>query len=98
VEQRLAFADVGQRRVGASYPFPKVPCGSFAKPPTGTDTFSGTALGPEWESIVDALSAECPPIAEGRLPRPSAERPVERRGVREAEAARDFDELDVPPP
>jgi beta-xylosidase len=33
---------------GASYPFPNLPC-SPAKPRTGIDSFSTTALGPEWE-------------------------------------------------
>jgi uncharacterized repeat protein (TIGR02543 family) len=35
---------------GTSYPYPNVPTPPrTVKPPTGTDTFSGTALGPEWE-------------------------------------------------
>lgn len=34
---------------GASYPFPNVPCGAGVKPLTGVDTFTGPALGPEWE-------------------------------------------------
>jgi beta-xylosidase len=34
---------------GASYPFPKLPCGSDVKPLTGVDNFAGAALGPEWE-------------------------------------------------
>jgi len=35
---------------GASYPFPNIPeTTRTVKPPTGTDTFSGAALGPEWE-------------------------------------------------
>jgi uncharacterized repeat protein (TIGR02543 family) len=35
---------------GVSYPYPNVPTPPHAmKPPTGTDTFSGTTLGPEWE-------------------------------------------------
>ena len=35
---------------GASYPYPSVPTPPRAmKSPTGTDNFSGTALGPEWE-------------------------------------------------
>jgi len=35
-------------RWGATYPFPNLPYTPL-KSPTGTDTFSGTALGPEWE-------------------------------------------------
>jgi beta-xylosidase len=35
---------------GASYPFPNLPCGAGSvKPLTGTEKFSGTTLGPEWE-------------------------------------------------
>jgi beta-xylosidase len=35
---------------GSSYPLPNIPASTQqVKPPTGTDTFSGTALGPEWE-------------------------------------------------
>ncbi|HYD43025.1 MAG TPA: malectin domain-containing carbohydrate-binding protein, partial [Anaeromyxobacter sp.] len=35
---------------GATYPRPNLPLPPRAvKPPTGTDTFTGTALGPEWE-------------------------------------------------
>jgi len=35
---------------GATYPRPNLPPPPRAvKPPTGTDTFTGTALGPEWE-------------------------------------------------
>jgi beta-xylosidase/chitodextrinase len=35
---------------GASYPYPNVPRPPYAaKPLTGTDTFTGAALGPEWE-------------------------------------------------
>src|SRR5436190_4853315 len=35
---------------GGSYPYPNVPRPpQQAKPPTGTDTFAGPALGPEWE-------------------------------------------------
>jgi beta-xylosidase len=35
---------------GATYPFPNVPASPRAvKAPTGTDTFTGGALGPEWE-------------------------------------------------
>jgi beta-xylosidase len=33
---------------GATYPFPNLPYHPL-KSPTGTDSFSGTALGPEWE-------------------------------------------------
>jgi beta-xylosidase len=36
-------------RWGTSYPFPNLPCGAGVKPLTGTDTFAGSALGPEWE-------------------------------------------------
>jgi beta-xylosidase len=36
-------------RWGASYPFPNLPCGADVKSLTGTDTFAGSALGPEWE-------------------------------------------------
>jgi beta-xylosidase len=35
---------------GSSYPLPNIPASTHqVKSPTGTDTFSGTALGPEWE-------------------------------------------------
>jgi hypothetical protein len=35
---------------GTSYPYPNVPApAQQVKPPTGVDTFAGTALGPEWE-------------------------------------------------
>jgi beta-xylosidase len=35
---------------GTSYPYPNVPRPpAEVKPPTGTDTFSGATLGPEWE-------------------------------------------------
>jgi beta-xylosidase len=35
---------------GTSYPYPNVPApANQVKPPTGVDTFAGTALGPEWE-------------------------------------------------
>lgn len=35
---------------GSSYPYPNVPRPpQDVKPPTGTDTFTGTTLGPEWE-------------------------------------------------
>jgi beta-xylosidase len=34
---------------GSSYPTPNIPAGPAVKSPTGTDTFSGSALGPEWE-------------------------------------------------
>ncbi|NUP51293.1 MAG: glycosyl hydrolase 43 family protein, partial [Catenulispora sp.] len=35
---------------GVSYPYPNVPApAQQVKPPTGVDTFAGTALGPEWE-------------------------------------------------
>jgi beta-xylosidase len=36
-------------RWGTSYPFPNLPCGAGVKPLTGTDTFAGPLLGPEWE-------------------------------------------------
>lgn len=35
---------------GTTYPYPNLPRPArTVKPPTGTDTFAGTALGPEWE-------------------------------------------------